>query len=457
MRLAGPMTTAVAVTLAWFAAGSVELATQAPPPNLPTFSKDVAPILYNRCVSCHRPGEAAPMSLISYQETRPWASSIRRMVVNRLMPPWTADPQFGHFRGDARLSDAEIETITLWSNSGAREGDPKDLPKLPQFTEGWQIGKPDIVFEMPVAFDIPASGIIPLQSFDVPTNFKEDVWVQAAEARYGDAPHVHHIVVSVIPPPERAKREASVIDIQSIQLPGQETAERPRRAPRPAQNAAPSDGGLPTAGGMIALPLVNKALGEEPPVFPEGTGRLIPAGSTIRFGMHYTSNGVPGQDRSKVGLILAKNRPLKEVRQTAVTNNLFVIPPGDPNYEVIGEGTFKANVKVLSVHGHMHLRGKDMTYVVTYPDGRSETIFRIPRWDYLWQQEFWLKEPLALPKGSKLRVIAHFDNSAANPLNPDPKARLTWGDQTWDEMMGGFIQYIIDDDAPAPAVGAGAH
>ena len=134
------------------------------------------------------------------------------------------------------MSDAEIDTITRWSNSGAREGDPKDLPQVPHFTEGWQIGKPDVIFEMPVAFDIPPTGVIPLQSFDVPTNFKEDVWVQAAEARYGDAPHVHHIVISVIAPPERARREASVIDIESIQLPGQETAGRPRRAPRPAQN-----------------------------------------------------------------------------------------------------------------------------------------------------------------------------------------------------------------------------
>jgi hypothetical protein len=456
MNRVGLLTTSAAVALAWLAVGSVG-ATQSQELNLPTFSKDVAPILYNRCVSCHRPGEAAPMSLITYQESRPWASSMRRMVVNRLMPPWTADPAYGHFRGEARLSDAEIDTITRWANSGARQGDPKDLPPVPQFTEGWQIGKPDIIFEMPVAFEIPATGVIPLQSFDVPTNFKEDMWVQAAEARYGDAPHVHHIVISVIAPPERARREASVIEIQSIQLPGQETAERPRRAARPAQNAAPSDGGLTTVGGIVALPLVNKALGEEPPVFPEGTGRLIPAGSRIRFGMHYTSNGVPGRDRSRVGLIFAKKRPLKEVRQTAVTNNLFVIPPGDPNYQVVGEGTFKTNVKVLSVHGHMHLRGKDMTYVVTYPDGRSETIFRIPRWDYTWQQEFWLKEPLSLPKGSKLRVIAHFDNSAANPINPDPKVRLTWGDQTWDEMMGGFIQYIVDDDTAAPTLGAGAH
>src|SRR4029453_5552582 len=179
-----------------------------------------------------------------------------------------------------------------------------------------------------LALRLPATGVIPLQSFDVPTNFEEDVWIQAAEARYGDAPHVHHIVVSVIAPPERARRETSVIEIQSIQLPGQETAERPRRAARPAPNAAPSDGGLPRAGGIVPLPLLKKARGEKPPVFPEGTGRLIPAGSKIRFGMHYTSNGVPGQDRSRVGLIFAKKRPLKEVRQTAVTNKPFVIPRG---------------------------------------------------------------------------------------------------------------------------------
>ena len=248
------MTTIGGMAMVWLAIGSVGVGTQTQgaAADVPGFSKDVAPILYRRCVRCHREGEAAPMSLIAYKDARPWASSMRRMVVGRLMPPWTADPAYGHFIGEARLTDAEIDAIARWSNSGAREGDPKDLPPVPQFTEGWQIGKPDIVFEMPTAFAIPATGVIPLQSFDEPTNFKEDVWIQAAEARYGDAPHVHHIVVSVIPPPERSRRETPALDVQSIQLPGQETGGRaPPRQAQSAQNS-PSDGGLPAAGIVAA-------------------------------------------------------------------------------------------------------------------------------------------------------------------------------------------------------------
>ena len=432
----------LSLSVAWFGSGGVAAMSQAVQVTggTPTFSKDVAPIVYNRCVSCHRPGEAAPMSLIKYPDVRPWAASMRRMVVSRQMPPWTADPEFGKFRHEARLTDAEVQTISRWAAAGAPEGNAADLPALPKFTEGWQIGKPDIVLEMPVAFEIPVSGEIPYQYFEVPTNFTEDRWIQAAEVRYGDAPHVHHIIVSVIPPANRVRQLESVVQNRSILQPGETPA------PRARGNTGRTEEEAAAARRIGALPLVNKALGEEPPIFPEGTGRLIPAGSTLLFQMHYTSNGVAGSDRSRVGLIFAKTKPRYEVRQTAVTNNQFTIPPGATNHRVEGEGTFTKDVEVLSVHGHMHLRGKDMTYIVTYPDGRSETIFRIPRWDYLWQQEFWLEQPLHLPKGSKLRVIAHFDNSSGNPINPDPKATLTWGDQTWEEMMGGFIQYIVRDD-----------
>jgi len=441
---------AVGLIITGLSVGAVGVKTQEPLNKPPvaslTFSKDVAPILYKSCVSCHRPGEVAPMSLINYKDVRPWASAIRRRVVSREMPPWTADPQYGHFRRDPRLSDDDVRTIARWVDGGAREGDARDMPALPTFEEGWQIGKPDAIFDMPVAFDIPAEGEIPYQYFEVPTNFKQDMWVQAAEARYGDAAHVHHIIVSIVPPPDRIRKARSVLQIKPILQPGEQTAQRtPRGTARAGRGLIEQDAAAERRAG--ATPLVNKALGEEPPRFAEGTGRVVPAGSTILFQMHYQANGTPGKDRSRVGLIFSKTPPTHEVFQTAVINNQFALPPGSDNYLVEAEGTFTEDVKVWSVHGHMHYRGKDMTYAVTYPDGRTETVFRIPRWDLNWQQEFWLENPIVLPKGSKLRVTSHFDNSSRNPLNPDPNATVTWGDQTWQEMMGGFIQYTVEEPA----------
>jgi len=454
--------TAAGLLVAGLSMGAVGAATQEPlnkpPVTSLTFSKDVAPILYKSCVSCHRPGEVAPMSLISYKDVRPWASAIRRRVVNREMPPWTADPQYGHFRRDPRLSDDEVRTIARWVDGGSREGDARHMPALPAFEEGWQIGKPDVIFDMPVAFDIPAEGEIPYQYFEVPTNFKQDMWVQAAEVRYGDASHVHHIIVSVVPPADRIRKARSVLQIKPILQPGEKTAQRaPRGAASPGRGLIEQDAAAERRAG--ATPLVNKALGEEPPRFAEGTGRLVPAGSSILFQMHYQANGTPGKDRSRVGLIFSKTPASREVYQTAVINNQFALPPGADNYLVEAEGTFTEDVRVWSVHGHMHYRGRDMTYVVTYPDGKTETVFRIPKWDLNWQQEFWLENPIVLPKGSKLRVTAHFDNSSRNPLNPDPNATVTWGDQTWQEMMGGFIQYTVEDPVagkPAARI-AGGH
>ena len=446
------------VAVGWLSIGTVGVAGQSAATYsgpatgpAPTFTKDVAPILYKNCVSCHRPGESAPMSLISYHDVRPYASAIRRRVLTREMPPWTADPHYGHFRDDRRLSDDEVRTLVKWVDGGSREGDTTALPAPPKFEDGWQIGKPDEIFEMPVAFEIPASGEVQYQYFEVPTNFKQDMWVQAVEARYGDPAHVHHLIVSVIPPEDRRARLDSAIQIKSINLPGQDVNIRQRNATCatcPGRQTGLTEEQAASQRRTGAVPLVNKALGEDAPVFPEGTGRLIPAGSTLLFQMHYTANGDVGHDRSKVGMIFAKH-PLQQLHQTAISNNQFVLPAGATNYQVEAEGTFTEDVTVWSVHGHMHLRGKDIQYDVTYPDGRTETVFRIPKWDFAWQQEFWLDKPLHLPKGSKIHVTAHFDNSASNIFNPDPRRSITWGDQVWEEMMGGFVQYTVVNEAKA--------
>jgi hypothetical protein len=402
----------------------------------PTFSRDIAPIFYNRCVSCHRPGEVAPMSLISYRDVRPWASAIREKVTTRVMPPWHADRQYGTFRNDLSLTQREIDTIASWVSAGASEGNPSDLPALPKFPAGWQIGTPDQVFEMQAEYQVPASGEIEYQYFEVPTNFTEDKWMQAGEVRAGDKAHVHHIIVYVREP--KASGRPTVMSVRPILAEGQTPPPAPARAPgtaSPARASAP--------GGGDAM-LVNWAVGEDAPVYVPGTAKRIPAGSTLIFQVHYTTNGTTGVDRSRIGLIFAKEPPRQEIRTGIIANPMFAIPAGAPNHEVAAEATFSEDVKIWTMHPHMHLRGKDMTYTAIYPDGRSQIVLNVPKFDFGWQTDYWLAEPLTMPKGSKLHVRAHFDNSAANRSNPDPAKVVRWGDQTWEEMMIGFFTYTVE-------------
>ena len=413
---------------------------------IPTFARDVAPIVFTKCASCHRPGEVAPMPLLSYRDVRPWAGAIKQKVTTREMPPWDADAHYGKFRNDLSLTDREIDTLVRWVDGGAREGDPSVLPSLPTFPEGWQIGTPDVVFEMQQDYQVPASGEIEYQYFEVPTNFADERWMQAGEVRAGDRAHVHHIIVYVREP--QPVQRPNVISVRAI--PGAAAAP-PVAAARPATPPAPrAPAAQPTVRRTGDNMLVNWAVGEDAPVFLPGMAKRIPAGSTLIFQVHYTTNGTPGRDRSKLGLIFAKEPPQREVRTGMVANAGFAIPPGAANHEVAAEATFSDDVKVWSMHPHMHLRGKDMTYTATYPDGRTEIVLRVPGYNFGWQTDYWLAEPLVLPKGSKLHVAAHFDNSPANRANPDPKATVRWGDQTWEEMMIGFFTYTVEGAAATP-------
>ena len=415
--------------------------TRVPPTqNAPTFSKDVAPILYSKCITCHRPGEVAPMSLITFKDVRPWARAIRDKVSARTMPPWFADPAHGTFKNDRSLTQAQIDTIVKWVDADARQGDPAQLPPLPAFTDGWQIGKPDVVYEMPTEFHIPADGTVDYQYFEVPTNFAEDRWIVAGEVRAGNREHVHHIIVSVIEPSGNSRPAA--MSVRAI-ADGTDAAPRAARQLTDAQRAQ-----LATAARRAnAVSLVNWAVGEDAPVYPSGMGKRIPAGSTLQFQVHYTTNGAPATDRSKIGLIFAKEPPKNEMRTALIANTQFAIPAGDNNHTIEAEATFTQDVKVWNMHPHMHLRGKDMTYTVIYPDGRQEIVLRVPKYDFGWQTDYWLAQPISLPKGSKLHVRAHFDNSTANKANPDATATVRWGDQTWEEMMIGFFTYSVDGSA----------
>jgi hypothetical protein len=392
------------------------LAIAGTPAAAPTFTKDVAPILFKSCVECHRPTMFAPMSLMNYDEARPWARAIKEKVVRRTMPPWDAEGPNGQFKNDPRLSQAEIETISAWVDGGAQKGADKDMPPMPTFkTEGWTIGKPDVVFSMATEFHIPAEGTVPYLNFRVPTNLTEDKWIQAYEFRPSNRAQVHHIVANIIP-----------------------------------VNAAP--GSLSEAMGGLG----NLVPSRPGVVLPAGVAKFLPKGADIILQMHYTTNGAPSTDRTEVGLIFSKEPPKYMVGNAGVTNVAFVIPPNDPNYEVRTKRKLTEDTVVRAYMPHMHVRGKDMTILAHYPDGLTQTLLSVPHYDFNWQTTYELKQPETLPKGTELEVIAHYDNSARNPNNPDPSHEVRWGDQTWEEMMIAAIESVRDRNAPpVPTASAG--
>ncbi len=390
-----------------------------------TFSKDVAPLLQKHCQTCHRPGEAAPFPLLTFQQARPWAKAMKEAVVLKKMPPWYADPRYGKFANDRSLSPLEAATLAAWADNGAPEGDPKYLPSKTDYVEGWSIPKPDVVIEFPRSFEIPANGTIEYQKVIVPTGFTEDKWVQFAEARPSDRAHVHHMIAFIREPGSHWLRNepAGVFFV----------------APKAADDTTDTS----------ALPsdfLVGYAPGQPPEMLAPGQGKLIKAGSDLVLEIHYTTNGTPSSDRSKFGLVFAKQPPKERVLTLSATNGKFKIPPGDPNYRVDAEFEMGTTVKLASLHPHMHGRGKDFQYRIAYPDGQTQTILSVPRYNWHWQLWYNLATPIVLPKGARIECTAHFDNSPNNPDNADPKKEVTWGDQSWDEMMVGFFNLEFPAD-----------
>ncbi len=433
------------------------------PPAGPTFSKDVAPIFYKNCTSCHRAGEIGPMPLATYQDARPWAKAIAAKVAAGTMPPWHADPAFGEFANDRRLSDADKETILQWVNSGAPEGDPHDLPPVPQFTDGWQVGHPDAVFALGEDYPVPASGTIEYKYFEVPTNFTEDKWVQAFEVRPGDRSVVHHVIVFSRPPakpapagesasaaatkqdpnaPAPRRRQSPFTFAQGMEEPKDEAVEAAKRAPN---NDRPAPRGGP--GAFVAAFAPGQAVRR----YAEGTAIKIPKGTTLVFQMHYTASGKATTDRSQVGFIFAKEPPRQEVGIAALQNANFTLPAGSADVRVDAEMTLNQDMTIWSMLPHTHVRGKRWHLEATYPDGRTQTILDVPRYDFNWQTDYVFKQPLKMPKGTKIRTTAWYDNSAANKSNPDPKVDVHWGDQTWQEMQFTAFAFSLDS-SPAPTV-----
>lgn len=368
-------------------------------PAKPTYAKDVAPIMFENCTDCHRAGQIGPMSLLTYQEVRPWAKSIGKNVGERVMPPWDADHGYGPWKNDRSLSQDEIDTIVNWVNNGAPRGNPKDLPVAPVYGDGeWTLGAPDYVIEFD-NYDVAAGGPDQFHDYIYETDLSEDKWITKVEILPGASEVVHHVILW----------------------------------------KGDRNGGNPT--GWIGA----WAAGATPMEFHEGSGRMLKKGAVIRGDFHYHPTEEAYSDTTRVGFHFAKGKVEKELVNLWVMNSEFAIPPGASDHEVISRYTFVEDSHVISLTPHMHYRGKDFVFTATYPDGTQRELLKVSKYDFNWQTEYRFESPEPMPKGTRIECVAHFDNSAGNEANPDPTKILYFGPESYDEMMIGFIDYIVDE------------
>jgi hypothetical protein len=397
-------------------AGSLLKADDATSPGaVPTFSKDVLSILQRNCQSCHRPGQIGPMPLLTYEEARPWAKAIKSAVTSRKMPPWFADPNVGHFSNARLLDPQEIETLAKWADTGARQGDPKDAPKpVAWAADGWRI-KPDVVAKGP-QYHVGKSGIIPWLWGVIPSPFKEDTWVTSMEMRPGDNPAVtHHYCIFIVPHRE-----------------GVEYGKYEPISQTEATGGAPFEGCYEK--GQEEFDYRNYK-----------AAHLIPANSDIIFNVHYAPNGQETDDQPQVGFTVTKERPSRQFVFVTMSGGPKIdIPPNEGDYKAPAEeGELAVDAEVVWMQGHAHYRAKEMTFSFYYPDGRNETALRI-NWNPNWQSLYYPEAPITTPKGTRLHVEGRYDNSANNPFNPDPGARVKFGQLASDEMLFPTFGVLID-------------
>jgi hypothetical protein len=372
-----------------------------------TFHKDVEPIFQRRCVECHRPGEIGPFSLMTYAKAKANAGPIKAVVRDRRMPPWHADPKVGEWKNDRRLSDVEIATISSWVDAGSPEGDLDDAPRARQFAEGWQIGTPDAIYKIP-AYQVPAEGTIPYHYVEVKIDQTEDHWVQAIEVRPSARSVVHHVLVFIKYPSDRKDEETFI------------------------------DGGLRNGYFGIMVP------GEQALVYPDGMGKKLPAGGRLVFQIHYSATGKAAEDETAIGFVFAKKPVTHEVVTRGIANTKIKIPPGAPDHLETASFKFDEDAKILSFLPHTHVRGKSFKYVAFLPDGREQVLLDVPHYDFNWQTCYRCKEPIAVKKGTRIKVYVRYDNSKDNPANPDPTKEVHFGKQTWEEMLIGYVDFVKD-------------
>lgn len=452
--------------------GRTKTPTTVAPNEAITYSKHVAPIIQNHCQVCHRAGEVGPFKLMNYKDAAAWADNIREVVSEGRMPPWHADPKVGHFSNDRRLSDSDKKTLLAWIDQGCNKGNPADEPAPKEYFTGWAIGKPDAVLKMNKTIQIPASAGplgMPYQYIQVGDVFQEDTWVKAAEARPGNRELVHHIIAYIIPPKDYVDPDVLTYTPEKIaelrkqmQEQNKKTGSTGNTGGGGRRSGQGGPGGLanlaraflpnggaelqkrnPTADGIGQGMLIAYAPGDQPMVLHPGQAKKIPKGSTIVLQMHYTPNGRAGEDCSAIGLVYAKEPAKQEVRTRSVANPRFELPPGAPNTQVKAFRAFEKDAVIISFLPHMHYRGKSFKYEVVYPDGKREPVLDVPKYDFNWQTTYELAQPLKVPAGSIIECTAVFDNSKDNPFNPNPKTTVYWGEQTWEEMMIGFLDYYF--------------
>ncbi len=408
-----------------------------------TFTKDVLPILQKNCQSCHRPGQIAPMSFLTYTDARPWAKAMKTAVITKKMPPWFADPQFGHFANDRSLKPNEIDIIAKWADNGAPEGFAKDAPSPTEWPrDGWDI-QPDIIVNGP-EFTVPANpknNVIEWSYITVPSGVTKDTWITSMEIRPSEPSVTHHICVFFKP------HTPDVVYNKPV------WADRPRDESGSAlASAAGANGrGIPPS-------ITSGSNGIEGCYVPgqrtqdyriHHAAKLFTAGTDIVFQVHYTPNSKETTDRPRIGFTVSKDAPERTYVSLGMSApsdaKSFAIPPNNGDWESPpAEATFAEDAELVWMFPHMHVRGKDMTYRLIYPDGKTETILSVPKYDFNWQLGYDVAKPIAIPKGTRLVVNAHFDNSANNKFNPDPNKTVYYGDMTWEEMMFPFFSVVVD-------------
>ncbi|MFN3652744.1 MAG: ascorbate-dependent monooxygenase [Armatimonadota bacterium] len=400
----------------------------AAPAKKPTYYRDVAPILQSRCEGCHRPGQVAPFSLLTYDQAKRWGTEIKALTGNRQMPPWLAAPDHGDFADSRRMPDAEIATLAAWVDGGMPAGNRKDAPKPKVWTDGWMLGEPDLVLEPSEEYEVAAHGDDEFRVFVLPANLPEDKQVVAIDFRPGNARVVHHVVSFVDTSGQGRKLDAA--------------------DPGPGYSSGPGGIKIPAARIQGVW-----APGNLPRFLPAGVGRPLPKGADVVIQMHYHKTGKVEKDRTRVGLYFAKE-PVRQEARTFILGSLNIdIPPGAARHEVRGVNKLPADVRVLSIMPHMHLLGQEMKVTAKLPDGTRKELVWIPRWDYRWQDSYRYREPLLLPKGTEVELVAYYDNTTDNPLNPsDPPRRVRFGEQTTDEMAFAILEAVIEAPNVPPVV-----
>ncbi len=388
---------AAALFLVLPVAGNTSTKNPADLPEQVTYVDHVAPIFNSSCVSCHQPGEIAPMSLLSYDEARPWARTIQRAVNDGAMPPWHADPEHGAFKNDRRLSAHDVALIDKWVTTGAQRGDGEFETPTPN-EDGWRLGEPDLIVTLD-AVSLPGGGPDVFRDLIQKIDSQGDTWIRAVEVKPGNRRVVHHVILMAM-----------------------------------------GNGGQSEAGWLGAW-----AAGMDPMVFPEGTARLVKEGSRLVADMHYHPDADPTTDQTQIGLYFYDGEPEKELQNLWIQNNGFEIPAGAANHQVRASMTFDQDSAIHGLLPHMHYRGKDFTYTAHYPDGTSEVLLKVSDYDFNWQTLYELAEPKKIPAGTRIECVAHFDNSTGNPDNPDPTRNVRFGNESYDEMMIGFVDAVAEE------------